>query len=210
MVLVDILGSLTSNAVAFIPNLVGAVILLVIGLVVGKIVGRVVHEVLERVKLDYYVSETHKPMISLSHLFSVIARWWIYLAFITAALSREVLGVTALAVWVAEINAFIPRIIGAAVIFVVGFALAEYIKGHMKKTKSLWGIIVGKVLFFFIIYVSIALALPILGITATLVNNILLVIIGSVGLGAAIALGLGLKDSVAYVSNKYVRKLKVE
>ena len=210
MVLVDILGTLTSNAVAFIPNLVGAVILLIIGLVVGKIVGRVVHEVLERVKLDYYVSETHKPTVSLSHLFSIIARWWIYLAFITAALSREVLGITALSVWISEINAFIPRIIGAAIIFVVGFVLAEYIKGHLKKTKSLWAAVVGKVLFFFIIYVSIALALPILGITATLVNNILLVIIGSVGLGVAIALGLGLKDSVAYVANRYVKKLKIE
>lgn|SRR3989338_9041582 len=210
MVLVDILGTLTSNAVAFLPGLIGAIILLVIGLVVGKIVGRVVKEVLERVKLDYYVSETHKPVVSLSHLFSVISRWWIYLAFITAALSREVLGITALAVWIAEINAFIPRIIGASVIFVVGFVLAEYIKSHMKKTKSLWGNIVGKTIFFFVIYVSIALALPILGITSTLVNNILLVIIGSVGLGVAIALGLGLKDSVAYISNKYVRKLKIE
>ena len=210
MVLVDILGTLTSNAVAFLPGLIGAIILLVIGLVVGKIVGRVVKEVLERVKLDYYVSETHKPVVSLSHLFSVISRWWIYLAFITAALSREVLGITALAVWIAEINAFIPRIIGASIIFVVGFVLAEYIKSHMKKTKSLWGNIVGKSIFFFLIYVSIALSLPILGITSTLVNNILLVIIGSVGLGVAIALGLGLKDSVAYISNKYVRKLKIE
>lgn len=210
MVLVDILGTLTSNAVAFLPGLIGAIILLVIGLVVGKIVGRVVKEVLERVKLDYYVSETHKPVVSLSHLFSVISRWWIYLAFITAALSREVLGITALAVWIAEINAFIPRIIGASVIFVVGFVLAEYIKSHMKKTKSLWGNVVGKTIFFFVLYVSIALALPILGITSTLVNNILLVIIGSVGLGVAIALGLGLKDSVAYISNKYVRKLKIE
>src|SRR3989344_6393914 len=209
MVLVDILGTLTSNAVAFLPGLVGAIILLVIGLVVGKIIGRVVHEVLERVKLDYYVSETHKPMVSLSHLFSVIARWWIYLAFITAALSREVLGVTALAVWIAEINAFIPRIIGAAVIMVVGYVLAEYIKSHLKKTNSLYAILVGKTLFFFVLYVSIALALPILGISATLVNNILLVIIASVGLGFALAMGLGMREAVSDVSKRYVRKLKV-
>jgi len=210
MVLVDILGSLTAGAVSFVPNLVSAIVLLIIGLVVGKIVGRVVKEVLDKVKIDYYVSETHKPVVSLSHVFSVIGRWWIYLAFITAALSRDVLGITALSVWIAEINAFIPRIIGAVVIFVVGYVIAEWVKNHLKKTKSLWAIVVGKVIFFFVIYVSIALALPILGITATLVNNILLVIIGSVGLGIAIALGLGLKDSVAYISNRYVRKLKIE
>ncbi len=209
MALVDILGELTTNTVVFLPNLVAAIILLVIGLVVGKVVGRVVKEVLDRLKLDYYISETHKPAISVSNLFSDISKWWIYLGFITAALSREVLGVTALSLWIAEINAFIPRIIGAAVIMVVGYVLAEYIKSHLKKTQNLYGILVGKTLFFFVLYVSIALALPILGISATLVNNILLVIIASVGLGFALAMGLGMKDAVSDVSRRYVKKLKV-
>ncbi len=209
MVLVDILANLTAGAANFLPNLVSAVILLVIGLVVGKIVGRVVKEVLERVRLDYYVSETHKPAISLSALFSVIARWWIYLAFIAAALSRQVLGIDSLALWISEVQAFIPRIIGAAVIMVVGYVLAEYIRGHIKKGPTLYGALVGKVLFFFVLYVSVALALPILGISSALISNILLVIIASVGLGVALALGLGLKDAVSDVSKRYVKKMKV-
>jgi hypothetical protein len=209
MVLADVLATLTAQTVDFLPNLVSAVILLVIGLVVGKVVGRVVKEVLDRVKIDYYVHETHKPMVSLSNLFGVVARWWIYLAFIGAALSRDVLGITTLAIWVVEINAFIPRIIGASLILVVGYALGEYIKGHIKSTKTLWGTLTAKVLFFFILYVSIALALPILGINASLVNNILLVIIASVGLGIAIAMGLGLKDAVSDLSKRYVRKMNV-
>ncbi len=209
MVLVDILANLTSGAVNFLPNLASAIILLVIGLVVGKILGRVVKEFLDRVKLDYYVSESHKPAISLSSLFSVITRWWIYLAFIGAALSSDVLGITALELWVSQVQQFIPKIIGAAVIVVVGYVLAEYIRAHIKKGPTLYGALVGKVLFFFVLYVSIALALPVLGVTSALVSNILLVIIASVGLGVAIALGLGLKDAVADVSKRYVKKLKV-
>ena len=210
MVLADVLTTLTVGTVAFLPNLVSAVILLVIGLVVGKVVGRVVKEVLDKVKVDYYVSETHKPMVQISSLFSVVSRWWIYLAFIAAALSRDVLGITQLAIWVAEINSFIPKIIGASLILVVGYALGEYIKGHIKKTNTLWGTLTAKVLFFFILYVSIALALPILGISTSLVNSILLVIIGAVGLGVAIAMGLGMKDAVSDVSQRYVRKMKIE
>lgn len=210
MVLADILANLTSDAVAFLPNLVSAVVLLVIGLVVGKVVGRVVTEVLTRLKVDYYVHETHKPVFSIASVFGVVARWWIYLAFIAAALSREVLGITQLAIWVAEVNSFIPKIIGASLILVVGYALGEYIKGHIKNSKTLGGVVTAKILFFFVLYVSIALALPVLGINASLVNNILLVIIASVGLGVAIALGLGMKGAVANVSDRYVRKLKVE
>ena len=87
---VDVLTNLGNQAVAFLPNLLGAVILLVVGLVVGKIVGRVVKEVLDRAKVDYYVSEGKKPVVSLSYLFSLIVKWWIYLAFITAAVSSDV------------------------------------------------------------------------------------------------------------------------
>jgi hypothetical protein len=202
-----VLSNFVDSAVAFIPNLVGAIILLVIGLIVGKVLGRVVHEVLERINLDYYITESKKPTFSVTHLLVVIVRWWVYLGFIAAAVS--VLGITELTLWVREILAFIPNIIGAALIVIVGYILAEYIRKHLRNTQQVLASIVGKVLFFFIIYVSIALALPVLGISATLVNNILLVIIGSVGLGVAIALGLGMKDAVSEISKKWVKRLKI-
>jgi hypothetical protein len=204
---VTVLSAIWDSAITFLPNIIGAVILLVIGLVLGKIIGRVVKEILDRVKLDYYVTETEKPIISLSGIFALITRWWIYLAFIAAAVS--VLGILELVVWVRQILNFIPNIVGAALIVVVGYVLAEYIRAQMKKMKEIYASIVSKVLFFFIMYVSVALALPILGIPADLVNNILLVIIGSVGVGIAIAMGLGLKDAIAIVSKKYANKVKV-
>lgn len=210
MVLEDIglvLSGLTSETVNFLPNLVGAIILLVIGLVLGKVFGRVVRELLDKLKLDYYVSETQKPTVSLSGLFALITRWWIYLAFITAAIG--VMGISTLVAWANGITAFIPKIIGAAIVLVVGFVLAEYIKNQLKKANTIWAVITGKIFFFFVMYVAIALALPILDVTSSLVSNILLVIIASVGIGVAIALGLGLKDAVADISKRYVKKLKV-
>lgn len=204
---VDILATLTDQTAAFLPNLVGAVILLIIGLVLGKIIGRVVKEFLLRIKLDYYVSETHKPMISLADIFSLLVRWWIYLGFVAAAVS--VLSITALESWVIKILNFVPSIIGASLILVSGYVLAEYIRGHLKKTNSVYSLVVAKILFFFIIYVAIALALPVLGIPSTLIGNILLIIIASIGVGVAIALGLGMKDAVAEISKRYVKKMKL-
>ncbi|MBS3053467.1 MAG: hypothetical protein J4469_03110 [Candidatus Aenigmarchaeota archaeon] len=206
---VDVLSQLTANATALLPNLLAAIILLVIGLVVGKILGRAVKNVLDKIRLDYYVSETDKPAVSLSNIFSVIAKWWIYLGFITVATSMEILGIPALSLWVAEINAFIPRVIGAAAILIAGYVLAEYIKHHMKQLNNVWATLTAKTLFFLVMYVAVALALPILGVSATLVNNILLVVIASVGLGMAIALGLGLKDTVSDLSKRWAKKVKV-
>lgn len=205
--LVDILGNLTAQTVNFLPSLAGAIVLLVIGLVLGKVISRVVKEVLDRLKIDFYVTEKQKPIVSLSGLFALVTRWWIYLAFITEAV--RVLGLAVLVDWVGRITTFVPNIIGATAIMVVGYILAEYIKIHLKKTNSLYANVVSKVLFFFILYVSIALALPVLGVASTLVNNILLVLIASVGIGVALALGLGMKEAVADISRRYAKKIRV-
>ncbi|MFH7873612.1 MAG: hypothetical protein QW449_03625, partial [Candidatus Aenigmatarchaeota archaeon] len=190
----------------YLPNLVAAIVLLVIGLLVGKVVGIVVKEVLVRLKIDEYLPLRKKKVTSASEIFSIISRWWIYLAFISAALSEQVLGVPVIANWVASIMNFIPNIIGAAIIIIVGYLLGEFIGNELKKSETQYGSLVGKVIFFFIMYVAIAIALPILGISTTLVENILLIIIGSIGLGLAIAIGLGLKDVITEIAKKYVKE----
>lgn len=203
----QLLVQLTNQSVTFLPNIVGAAVLLVIGLVLGKVIGRVVHEVLMRGRLDYYITESEKPAYSVAGIFSLIVRWWIYVAFITAAVG--VLQVEHLTLWLLDVRRFIPNVLGAAVIMVVGYVLAEYMKAHLKKTQKLWAAIVGKTLFFLVLYVSISLALDTLGVSASLVNNVLLVVIASVGLGVALALGLGLKDAVSDVGKRYVKRVKI-
>lgn len=192
------------NLVALVPNLVAAVILLVVGLVVGKLVGKGIKHLLERVELNKHVSA---KSFDLSNLLTVITRWWIYLAFITAAV--DTLAIVQLTAWTFRILNFIPNIIGASLIMIAGYILADYVRAGMRSTKEVYASLVGKVLFFFVIYVSVAIALPILGIPAALVNNILLIVIGSVGVGVAIALGLGLRKTVEQLAEKYTKKLKV-
>jgi hypothetical protein len=206
--LAAILTGIVDQTAAFLPNLIAAIILLVIGLVIGKIVGRVVKELLVRVKLDYYITETHKPAVSFSDIFALMARWWIYLAFITAALSQEVLGIPALAVWIAQLGAFVPSIIGAAIIVVTGYLVGEYALGQLRKTGRGTGIIAGKLLFFFIMYVAVAMALPMLGVNATLVNAIMLTVIVSVGAAFALAVGLGGRNVADKILQKWARKQK--
>ncbi len=74
------------------------------------------------------------------------------------------------------------------------------------KTKTLYGDIVGNVIFFLILYVSVALALPFVGIDTQLINWILIVVVASLGLGMAIAIGLGLKDVVRDIGKTYSKR----
>jgi hypothetical protein len=118
-----------------------------------------------------------------------------------------VLGIAALVNVVGAIIAFLPGLIGGIIVVIVGYIIGDYIRKQIEASKILYSDLVGKGLFFLIIYVSVALALPLVGIDPTLVNNILLIIIASVGIGLAIALGLGLKDSVAELVKTYQKKI---
>ncbi|MBI4019635.1 MAG: hypothetical protein HY364_05300 [Candidatus Aenigmarchaeota archaeon] len=203
----SVLTDLATETITFVPNLVGAIVLLVIGLVVGKVVGRVVKEVLSKVKLDYYLTETERPVISISNLFALITRWWIYVAFIVAAV--DTLRIPSLSAWLTQILHFLPNVVGATTVMVVGYVLAEFVKDQLKKVGKSYSLLIGKITFFFIMYVAIAVALPILQIPATLISQILLIIIASMGAGIAVAMGLGLKDALSDVSRRYVKKMKV-
>ena len=93
-------------------------------------------------------------------------------------------------------------------IIIVGYGLALYVKDRTVHTETIYGNIVGNILFFLIFYVSITLALPFVNIDVTLLNQLLLIVVGALGLGFAIAMGLGLKDTVREYSKSCLKKIK--
>ena len=183
-----------NSTIVFFPNLIASVILLAIGWIIGTIIGRVAKELLMRFKVDQYISK-RGPMLKVSDIFPIIFEWVIYLVFIQAAV--EALGIPALVTFVGMVLSFIPGLVEAVIVVIVGYVLAEYVKKEIEKSKIAYSKFMGTILFWLMVYIAIALALPLVGIDATLVNNILLIAVGSIGVGVAIALGLGLKEIVA-------------
>lgn len=205
--LIQSFSTVGADFLYILPSLVSVAVILLVGLVVGKIAGRIVKEVLEKSKLDYYVTEEKRPAVSLSSVFSLAARWWVYFVFVGQAVAVSNLRV--LEDSFRLIANFIPSVIGAAAILVSGYVLGEYLRSHIRKANRVYAEVVGKVLLFFILYVAIALSLAVLGVPSRIVDIVLIVIVGSIGIGVAIALGFGLKDVVADIGKRYVKKLKI-
>ena len=196
------LAQIWASTLNILPNVIAAIILLLVGWALGKVIGRVVKEVLRRLRLDRYFK--FGEAFKVSEIFSIAIAWIIYLVFIKAAVGT--LGIAALDEFVGNVLAFIPKILGAMIIILVGYVIAEYVQREVTKTKAEYSRIIGKVIFFFTLVISIAIALPFLQIDTTLINGIILILVGSIGLGIAIAIGLGLKDTVREMSKKYTKK----
>lgn len=202
----DVLLSLWNNFIIGLPSLIYAIIWLIVGLIIGKVIGRIVKEILIKAKLDEFIVEKEKLKIKFSDLFATISRWVIYLVFIVIA--AEALNIAVITSLVSSAIGFLIGVVEATIIVIVGYSLALYIKDKVMGTKTVYGDFVGKILFFLILYVSIALALPFVGIDVTLINWILIVIVASLGLGFAIAIGLGMKDVMRDFAKDYAKKFR--
>ncbi|MCK4555354.1 MAG: hypothetical protein KAT83_02000, partial [Candidatus Aenigmarchaeota archaeon] len=153
---------------------------------------------------DSHLKEKEQLSFKLSSVLGTVSKWVLYLVFLQQAAVQ--LNVEAISISINEIVNFIPGVIGAVVVLIASYAIAIYVKEEIVGSKGLYQNMIGKVIFFLIVYVGIATALPLIEINAVLINNILLILIASLGLGIALAIGLGLKDTVAELSKGYVKK----
>jgi hypothetical protein len=199
-----IFGDILAGMIAYIPNLIAAVIILLIGWIVGWFFGKVTKGLLRKIKADRYFK--FGKGFEISSILSLIVSWIIYLKFIEAALSQRVLGIYTLEIFVGQIFAFIPGLLGAMIVILVGYVLAKYVQGQIIATKEEYSEFIGKVIFFFTIIIAISLALPFIQIDPSLINNIILILVGSIGAGIAIALGLGLKETVEKLAKRYTKR----
>jgi len=201
----EILASIWYSFVIGLPNFLWAVIALLLGFLVGKFGGWLVKKFLMKIKLDQYIFEKEKFKMKLSDIFAVLTRWIIYLLFIMY--SASFLGVPQVMTLIQSAIGFLAGVVEASVIIIVGYSIAYYIKEKVMHSKTFYADIVGNVIFFLTLYVSIALALPFIGIDTQLINWILIIILASFGLGIGLALGLGLKDTVNNLAKEYTKKL---
>jgi len=206
MAIQEMIVTLWTSFLIELPALITSMIILIIGFIVGKVVGKIVKEILVRVKIDKFISETEKFKLKISDLGSIIAKWVIYIWFIQIGVVS--LGLLELTQLTASAVNFLFGAVGAVVIILVGYIFAYFVKDKVVHSKTFYGDIIGNLIFFLVIYVSVALALPFVKIDPTLVNWLLIVIVASLGLGLAIAIGLGLKDVVAETARGYTRKFR--
>ncbi len=180
-----------------------ALIVLLIGWILGKILGKVTKSILKKLNTDRYFKFGRG--FEISNMFPLIISWIIYLWFIRSAVG--ILGVPELTLFLAEILVFLPKLLQGMIVILVGYLLAKYVQGQVIATKAEYSEFIGRVIFFFTIIIAIDLALPLVGIQSQVIDGIILILFGSVGLGIAIALGLGLKDTIAKLAKKYTRKM---
>lgn len=214
----DALGS----AIAFLPRLLGALLILLIGWIIGRIIGGVVTRLVDGVELDRMVLDTPLGKIlggtekAVSRAFGTLARWFVYALAILAA--TDVLAVAILSEWVNTAVSYLPAFIAGLLVIVLGFVVADFIGDAIKRTQAAtqarytnW---FATGVQFFLYFIVIVIGLDTMGIDV----DILFVFARAlswgfavaIALGAGIAFGLGAQDYVADNIDRWARSGKSE
>jgi hypothetical protein len=192
-----------SRFFAFLPQLIGAIVLLVIGYFVAVILMRVVQRLLKSVRFDKTLHTSpignvlERFMDSPTRFVGKIVYWLVFLGFISLAVAA--LNLPALNKFMGAIYGYLPHVIAAIVIFLVASAVSAAavamvgkLMGRTPLAKMIAAVIPSLTMSIavFMILEELMIAEGIVMITYT-------ALVGAVSLGLALAFGLGGRDVAA-------------
>lgn len=213
----NILQSLQSGftqLVNYLPQLIGALLVLLIGYIIAKIVDTAITKGLQKANVDRRLTsggggryvERFAPQGSPSKLVGLVVFWVIMIFVITSAVGT--LNIPAVTGFTNQVLAYLPNVIAALLIFVVAAAVAGLVGAiaHRTMGDTPTGKIVRAAVPALVMVIAVFMILTQLGIAPAIVTTTYIALIGALALAAALAFGLGGRDAAAQLINSGYQK----
>jgi len=202
-------GALTgmfNRVAAFLPHLVGVLLVLLIGWLLAWLAQRVTRRVLARLGLDHLAERAGIAdaltragvTMPASHLVGRIIYWLLLLTSLMIVV--ESLGLTAAAMALRALVAYLPHVLGAAIVLVGGALLGQFLGKGAQALAAGSGVefhaALGRAVQYIVLVMAAILAVDQLGLNTTLLNDVLGNLLTVAGAGLALAFALGSREAV--------------
>lgn len=196
-----------------IPRLIGFVLILVIGWFIATLIGKAVAALLQAVRFNTLadragISSFVQKMgvkTDASSFLGEIIKWFIRL--IVMVIAFDGLGLPAVSAVLTQFLLWLPNLIVALVIIVLGGLAAQALQGIVRGAASEAGFsnpeLIAKIAKVAVWIFTIVIAVNQLGIAVTLINTLFMGFIGAVALALGLAFGLGGKETAAKIVSKW-------
>jgi len=199
------LQALWATVLSFLPNLIGAIVVLIVGLVVAAVLERLVERVVYYLKLDMVLRragvepyfERANIKLNLGHFIGKVVYWFILIVFLVAA--SDILHFAAFSFFLRDtLIPFIPNVLVAVLIVLASLVAANFLRrlvvasinsARMHHAKGL-GTLTWWVVFVF----GFLTALLQVGVAVGIINTLITGIIAMLALAGGLAFGLGGKE----------------
>src|SRR5690554_413589 len=210
--------ALWTKVASFIPDLITALIIVLLGFVVARIVDAVLSKGLAKLGLDRLMRGAGVTrMLSrigidspVSAVVGKIVYWFIVLTFVVSA--AETLGLARVSATLDAFALYLPKVFGAALILLAGLLLSHLVAGVVKGTVESIGADyaggISRLVQGLLVIITVSLAIGQLQIETQLLNTVIAIVIVSFGAAAALAMGLGSRETVSQIiAGVYLREL---
>jgi hypothetical protein len=203
-------------------NIAAVIVILLVGWIIAKIIKSIIAKALKAVKIDDLSEKINLNNLLLkgginicaSELIAIIVYWIIM--FVTLFVAADAAGLKQAASLLDKIILYVPNIVAAVFVLFLGMFAATILSSIVKTASANAGIeqgsLFGRIAQITIIAFTVAIALEQLKIATLTIHStvsiIIAVILGSLGLGIALAFGLGCKDLVAKYVEDFIDKVK--
>jgi hypothetical protein len=208
------------QALAFLPNMLGAVVVFVLGILLGSWAKTLLVKTLQMLKLESMIKDTRfkeflvKAEVTekLEEVIGSIIQWIIVLTFFVTA--TNLMGLTAVASVLAGILQYIPNVVSAVIVLALGVLLAGlvegFVKGALASIDLKTGRLMGKIASYTVVTIAVLAAFSELKIAESFINILFIGFVAMLALGFGLAIGLGAKDLVKEILGDWYQDLKKE
>ena len=212
--IVEPVREMLTRIMAYLPVLLGALIILIVGWIVAKIIRWIVDRLLKAVRFDTLADKAGISEVLRKGDMEITARqivsslvYWLIIIMVLVMVANA-LGLPKASDVLSNLFAYVPKVIAALLILVVAMFLASFVSGivriaagnaNLPKPDLLTGISRWAIIIF-----AVTISLAQLGIAPLLVTTTFNIILGGIVLALALAFGLGGKDTAA----RYLEELK--
>ena len=214
---VNSLNEIFKSFVEALPNLLGAILILIIGWLVIKLVVYVLKKILILAKVDKLTEVINEKVFFGKDAFKInvlnvivgFAKWVLYLVLLIVA--ADIMKWNAVSSGTSNLVQYIPTLFSALALFVIGLYLANLVKNAVNRLFDSFDLngakIISNILFYIIAVIITVTALNQAGINTDLITNNLTIIFGAFLVTASLAFGLGSKEIISdLLKSFYARK----
>ena len=209
-----ILATTKESFLELLPNLLGALAVILVGLITAYILRAASNRLLRNFgrlipKRDIQARFDPVRMERSAKVISRLLYWIILLFFFTAA--TEILGLPVFTTWLGGIARYLPRLLVAVLIVAAGIiggvVLRDAVTSAARTAGIAHGNILGAIASYALIIVTVFIGIQGVGINIEFLTILVLILLAGLLLGAALAFGLGARTSVSNIlASHYVQK----
>ena len=215
-VILDPLKEMLKEVVNFVPTLISALLILIIGLLVAKLLHDVMLRLFKEIRLDKLADKIGISRIidksgikySLSEGISLIFYWLFIVLFMIIAV--KAIGLSVVSDSLNRLLGYIPHVLSAVVVLVLGMILAKVVSGLVHFVASYLDLpkpkLLERITRWVIVIYAVTLTIEELGFGLVLVGTTFTILFGAVAFAFALAYGLGGQEMAAKHLGKYNHK----